>query len=102
MCIFNLALLVYSAIQMDQIRAADNKLKLADALINNDQLVWPQIKALLTAIPVVLGAGTLIMAGATWKLYKEFAWSIYKHISADVKMKRRYFAFQVRSWKNCR
>ncbi|MCJ1404316.1 hypothetical protein MMC11_007541 [Xylographa trunciseda] len=35
------------------------------------------------------------MTGVAWKLYDEFAWTIYKNISADLKMKRRYLTFQI-------
>jgi hypothetical protein len=35
------------------------------------------------------------MSAIAWKLYDEFAWTIYKHISADLRMKRRFLTFQV-------
>jgi hypothetical protein len=35
------------------------------------------------------------MSAIAWKLYDEFAWTIYKHISADLRMRRRFLTFQV-------
>jgi hypothetical protein len=35
------------------------------------------------------------MSFIAWKLYDEFAWTIYKHISADLRMKRRFLTFQI-------
>jgi hypothetical protein len=43
-----------------------------------------------------VGVGSVLMTFVAWKLYDEFAWTIYKHISADLRMKRRYLTYQVR------
>jgi hypothetical protein len=43
----------------------------------------------------LMGVFTSIFAFIAWKLYDEFAWTIYKHISADLRMKRRYLNYQV-------
>lgn len=52
----------------------------------------------LIIVPVILGVGTVCMILFTWKLRAEFSWSIYKNISADLQMKRRYFVYQVCGW----
>lgn len=52
----------------------------------------------LIIVPVILGVGTVCMIFFTWKLRAEFSWSIYKNISADLQMKRRYFTYQVCEW----
>jgi hypothetical protein len=49
----------------------------------------------LMLIPIILGAATSIMTFVTWKLFAEFSWQIYKNISADLKMNRRYHVYQV-------
>ena len=87
---YNLALLVYAAVQMDEIRDAVNGL---GAQI--DERVWIAVKPFLIAIPCVIAVGTLAMSFVARKLYDEFAWTIYKHISADLRMKRRYLTYQV-------
>lgn len=92
LCVFNLALLIYAAVQMDQIQDAVN------ALIKDNEInlnAWPDSKPFLIAIPCVIGVGTVLLSVVAWKLYDEFAWTIYKHISADLRMKRRYLTFQI-------
>jgi hypothetical protein len=89
---YNIGLLIYGAVQMDQIR--DAILELAeDDYIRKD--IWSDTEPYLIAIPSILAVGTVLMAGCAWKLYDEFAWTIYKRISADLRMKRRYLQYQI-------
>ena len=60
-----------------------------------DSTVWSAVKPFLIAIPCVIALGTIAMSFVARKLYDEFAWTIYKHISADLRMKRRYLTYQV-------
>lgn len=100
LCLYNLGLLIYAAVQMDQINDARNDLQRfpGDSSQGHaiDYTVWPAAKPFLIAIPCIIAFGTLCMAFIARKLYDEFAWTIYKHISADLRMKRRYLAYQVR------
>lgn len=94
LCICNIGLLIYGAVQVQQIKEA-----VTSVLIVNDAIspeVWPETEPFLIIIPCVVAMGTLLMLIIAWKLYDEFAWSIYKHISADLQMKRRYLTYQVR------
>lgn len=93
LCIFNGALLIYGAIQIEQIHEADTWLKDEGLLKVPD--VWKGIRPFLIAVPCVLALGTVCMSFVCWKLYDEFAWTIYKHISADLRMKRRYLTYQI-------
>jgi hypothetical protein len=88
LCIYNVGLLIYGAVQMEQI-------KQAVIVLGNAGEIWSQTKPFLIAIPVILAFGTGFLSVAAWKLYDEFAWTIYKHISADLRMKRRYLTFQI-------
>lgn len=90
LCIFNNALLIYAAVQGTQINDAVHQLgsKIEDT-------TWSGVKPFLIAIPCVIALGTIAMSFVARKLYDEFAWTIYKHISADLKMKRRYLTYQV-------
>lgn len=92
LCIFNIALLVYASVQMTQIH--DAVFNLADqGQIHTS--VWDVSRPYLTAVPCIIALGFVLMSVVAWKLYDEFAWMIYKHISADLRMKRRYLTFQV-------
>lgn len=91
-CFFNIGILSYAAIQTNQIKSA------VAALVGQNQMrdtFWQDVRPFLVAVPCVIGLFTLIMAFIARKLYGEFAWTIYKHISADLRMKRRYLAYQV-------
>ncbi|KAL0633590.1 hypothetical protein Q9L58_007480 [Maublancomyces gigas] len=106
-CIFNGAMLVYAAIQMDQIKDANNSLKMlgvtkdirdsGDSVKMGalDENIWPFIQPSLIAIPCIIALSTILMCVVCWKLYDEFAWTIYKHISADLRMRKRYLTFQI-------
>lgn len=92
LCVYNVGLLVYAAVQMDQIQEAVTELSQKQQI---EPGVWENERPYLIAIPCVIALGTLAMCIIAWKLYDEFAWTIYKHISADLRMKRRYLTFQV-------
>lgn len=77
---------------MDQIREANDYLSDTKKAKRD---IWGDIQPFLIAIPCVLGLCTILMSIVAWKLYDEFAWTIYKHISADLRMKRRYLTFQI-------
>lgn len=91
LCLYNMGLLMYAADQMTQINDAIRGLSATYI----DTTVWGEIKPFLIAIPCVIAVGTVAMSFVARKLYGEFAWTIYKHISADLRMKRRYLTYQV-------
>lgn len=93
LCIFNAALLLYAAIQYTQIRDAVDSLESKNKIEDG---VWEAVKPYLVVVPCIIALGLVLMSVAAWKLYDEFAWTIYKEISADLKMKRRYLTYQVR------
>ncbi|OAA65985.1 hypothetical protein SPI_02772 [Niveomyces insectorum RCEF 264] len=96
-CIANLAFLIYTAIQTDQIKLAIDSLSVIGAVnpaIGNITL-WERCRPFLVAIPCVIGLGTIFMGFIAYKLYQEFAWDILKQIGADLRMKRRYLHYQI-------
>jgi len=99
LCIYNIGLLIYAAVQMDQIKQAVLTLASTNTI---DPVIWSETQPFLLAIPCVIALGTVLLSVVAWKLYDEFAWTIYKHISADLRMKRRYLTFQVRLFSNPR
>ena len=92
LCIYNVGILVYAAIQMDQIKEAVGALKETRLI---DPSFMRDTKPFLIVEPCLMAFGTLLMSFEAWKLYDEFAWTIYKHISADLRLKRRYLTYQV-------
>lgn len=91
-----MGLLIEGAIQFDQVKdavaalASDNK-----GIRHIDPKAWQRVNVQLIAVPAIIGLGTILMSIVAWKLYGEFAWSIYKSISADLRLKRRYLSYQV-------
>jgi hypothetical protein len=92
LCFCNVGLTAYGVLQMQEIEPT-LKSMMADALI--DTRLLHLYRVVLILVPIILGVATLCMIFLTWKLRAEFSWSIYKNISADLQMKRRYFTYQV-------
>jgi hypothetical protein len=90
--LYNIGLLIYGAVQLNQIRDAILQLAESDYI---RQDVWSDTQPFLVAVPCVIAVGTILLGVCAWKLYDEFAWTIYKRISADLRMKRRYLQYQV-------
>ena len=89
---YNVGILIYAAIQYDQI--SDAKVDLEKLRFITEDF-WDEVRPILIALPVLMAFATLLFAFQAWKLYDEFAWTIYKHISADLRLKRRYLTYQV-------
>jgi hypothetical protein len=89
-------MLIYAAIQYDQINKAIENLT-DNSYIAPNAVVWHKVQPYLLAVPCIIAFFTVAMSAEAWKLYDEFAWTIYKQISADLRMKRRFLTFQVRN-----
>ncbi len=95
LCAANLAILVYTAIQIDQIKNAVGILNDAGRVLPAGTDLWSIIRPYLVAIPIIIAVATLFMCFIAWKLYQEFAWDILKQIGADYRMKKRFLHYQV-------
>ena len=99
LAIANLAILVYTAIQIDQIGNAIDILASKNAVVvrpATEPDLWSTIRPYLVAIPCIIAVASVLMAFISWKLYQEFAWDILKQIGADYRMKKRFLHYQVR------
>ncbi|EEY21103.1 hypothetical protein D7B24_008950 [Verticillium nonalfalfae] len=94
-CIANLALMVYTAIQIEQIQIAVEELRVGGGLRIGHESVWEDIRPYLVAIPCIFSLGTVLMGFVAWKLYQVFAWDILKTIGADYRMKQRFLYYQI-------
>jgi len=80
--LFNLLLLVYSIIQISEIRD-----KLNTVVDESSQ----QIVRILTAtIPCVIAFAQVVYGALAWKIYEEFGWKVYKLLGADRLVKKMY------------
>lgn len=93
-CLYNVGMLIYAAVENNQIDDAVSSLVDIGAI---DPDTWGQLRPFLIAAPCIVALGTVLLGLIAWKLYDEFAWTIYKHISADLRLKRRYLTYQVRA-----
>jgi hypothetical protein len=84
---FNMAMLVYSALQYNQIQ--DTALELGV------HAAYEACKGVIIAIPCVLAAGVLVLVVLTYKIHQDFGWSIYKQVGADISSKRRYLCYLI-------
>jgi hypothetical protein len=96
-CFANLALVVYTAIQVDQLSLALMDFEIYGALEvpGSRAATWAKIRPYLIAIPAIISLTTVCMIFITWKLYQEFAWDILKNIGADYRMKKRFLHYQI-------
>ncbi|OCK77322.1 hypothetical protein K432DRAFT_122900 [Lepidopterella palustris CBS 459.81] len=92
LCFYNVGILIYAAIQLDQIKDAARFLDGRNEISHG---FWHDVNAILIALPCLMAFGTVVLSFIAWKLYDEFAWTIYKHISADLRLKRRYLTYQI-------
>ena len=97
LCVANLALFIYTILQIDQIDKSIFTLLEAGAIKSDDddQDVWALCKPFLIATPCIIGVVTLAMGAIAYQLYREFAWDILKQIGADYRMKKRFLHYQV-------
>ncbi|KAI8933872.1 hypothetical protein NX059_009570 [Plenodomus lindquistii] len=90
--LYNVGILVYAGIQYDQIKDAADVLN-TSAFIPEG--FWEDVKPMLIALPILMAVATVVFAFEAKKLYEEFAWTIYKRISADTRLKKRYLTYQI-------
>lgn len=94
LCICNLGLFTYGILQLSEIKKTI--MGSADSIALGKK-IWAMYYIELLLVPIFLGVGTVAMSFMTWRLRAEFSWSIYKNVSADLRMNRRFLTYQVRS-----
>lgn len=93
LCLFNGAMLIYAAVQVDQIKKAIDSLQ--TGIIQQPDMLWRRIYPFIVSVACIIALVSIALSWCAFKLYNEFAWVIYKHISADLRMRHRFLVFQV-------
>lgn len=99
-CIYNFLLLIYAAAQPSHVEKSLYGLEHSWALgvtplLDPEHHTWQRISPALIAVILVQAIATLALAFLTYKLHFEFAWVVYKVLSADLSMKKRLLNFQI-------
>lgn len=99
-CICNICLSISSAMQYGQIKKAVHRVTKGYDMFHTpfaklDIPFWSQTNPLLIAGIVVVFGCTVAMCYLAYKLHREFAWALYKDISADINIRSRYLTYQV-------
>lgn len=87
--IFNACFLIYSIIQISEIRSV-----LGDGVAEGTSQTIP-VQVLTGAIPIVISVAEIAFVVLGWHMWKEFGWQIYHKIGADRRLKRCYLHYQV-------
>jgi hypothetical protein len=87
--IFNALFLLYSIIQITEIRQFQTELNSTTGISRIN------VSILTIAIPIVISIAELIYVALAWKIYHEFGWKVYKFLGADRRIKKMYASYQV-------
>ncbi|KAF2143971.1 uncharacterized protein K452DRAFT_223966 [Aplosporella prunicola CBS 121167] len=99
-CVCNACLLIFTGLLYKEMRwvvphATEQRDMYNKPLVKLDQDIWVEIGPCLLVCTIITGICTLAMWGFTYRLHKEFAWAIYKHVSADLHMRSRFLTYQI-------
>lgn len=99
-CIYNLFLMAYVAVQPIHIQK-DLKL-LSESLVLGERPIlppdlntWSRVRPFLLVVTSVQAVATVTVFYLAFKLHTELAWLVYKVINADLSIRRRLLHFQV-------
>lgn len=87
---FNAVLLIYSIIQITEIRES-----LGDGNDADTGIIKVPITVLTTIIPCVVALAEVAYIALGWKIYNEFGWKVYKFLGADRRVKTMYAHYQI-------
>ncbi|KAK5120570.1 hypothetical protein LTR85_006226 [Meristemomyces frigidus] len=92
-CVNNLSILISVSLGMAQASSLLNYL-ITGGL--TDTPGWDEFRGLHIALLASISVSSVGMCLMAWKLYDEYAWAIYRHISAaDRQLRRRFMMFEV-------
>ena len=99
-CTFNVGVFVFSIMRYGQTHENAGRLALNHALgnrpfVKEDILFWSKVKPALIVSSILVGACMVSSWLLTFRLNREFAWAIYRHISGSLSIRRKYLTYQV-------
>lgn len=103
--IYNIALLVTATLEVFQVRSAfvnqDREGSGVPCPYDEDRrcnavhTLYPAVRPMLIATPVLIGAAQIPLTYLTFRLWQDFGWQIYKKIGADLIKRRMMLVYQV-------
>ena len=94
LCVYDVVICIYSVLQIVETKQAMISLV---SLEDFDLSFWNGTRQALLALAFTTGFSIICTCLISWKLYNEFAWSLFKFVHADFTLRRRYLIFEVRS-----
>ncbi|KAF9698737.1 hypothetical protein EKO04_003296 [Ascochyta lentis] len=99
-CIFNVGVFVFSVMRYGQTSENADRLRTGYALgdrpfVDANLPFWSKIQAALIVSAIIVGVCMLSSWLLTFRLNREFAWAIYRHISGSLSVRRKYLTYQV-------
>ncbi|KAJ5462138.1 hypothetical protein N7530_010343 [Penicillium desertorum] len=64
-------------------------------LVDISRNIWPQIRGPQFAVPIFIGLCTLGIWGLAFQLHKQYAWSIYRSVQGDSRIRARLLAYEI-------
>lgn len=100
LCGCNVLILILSAMQYGQLKAAVHDLPLertADSkpLVKLGKDIWVYIQPAQLAAIIFIGLCTPVTWVAAYYLHKEYAWALYRQVHGDSSFKIRHLAYEV-------
>ncbi|PSN68082.1 hypothetical protein BS50DRAFT_600036 [Corynespora cassiicola Philippines] len=97
--ICNALLVVFSIMRYGQTLEVNDGLSTSIAagnipLVDHSVEFWGRVQAAMITGTIVLGISTIILWLCAFRLNREFAWAIYRHISGSRQTRRRFLAYE--------
>ncbi|OQE13568.1 hypothetical protein PENFLA_c046G09756 [Penicillium flavigenum] len=99
-CVSNVFAMAFAAMQYPAMKSFCETMPKQRAmhdipLVDISRNIWPQIRGPQLAVPILIGLFTLGIWGLAFQLHKQYAWSIYRSVQGDSRIRARLLAYEV-------
>jgi predicted membrane protein len=99
-CVSNVFAMAFAAMQYPAMQGFSETMPKQRAmhdipLVDISRNIWPQIRGPQFAVPIFIGLCTLGIWGLAFQLHKQYAWSIYRSVQGDSRIRARLLAYEV-------